>query len=184
MSSISLGLIELKSIPPGIQTADEMLKAADVELLFAAPTCPGKYVIIISGKTGPVDNAMRKGLETANSYMVSHHTIHNVNEQVPGAIMGLADVGEMKSIGVIETITGLGSVRAADEAADAANIKLVDVRIARGLGGKSFVIMTGDVAAVRNGVTVGMEALRETGEVVSSCVIASPHPGLVDKLVN
>ena len=42
---ISIGLLELKSIPVGIETADEMIKAANVQLLTASPTCPGKYII-------------------------------------------------------------------------------------------------------------------------------------------
>ena len=46
----AIGLVELKSIPAGIQTADEMLKAAEVELIMANPVCPGKYVIIVSGE--------------------------------------------------------------------------------------------------------------------------------------
>ena len=45
----SIGLLELKSIPIGIETANEMIKAATVQLLTATPTCPGKYIIIISG---------------------------------------------------------------------------------------------------------------------------------------
>ncbi len=33
----SIGLLELKSIPVGIETADAVLKAANVELLTATP---------------------------------------------------------------------------------------------------------------------------------------------------
>ena len=54
----SIGLIELKSIPAGVQTADEMLKAANVELLVATAICPGKYIIIISGQVGAVKSSM------------------------------------------------------------------------------------------------------------------------------
>ena len=43
----SIGLLELKSIPVGIETADAVLKAANVELLTATPTCPGKYLSLI-----------------------------------------------------------------------------------------------------------------------------------------
>lgn len=182
--SISLGLIELKSTPPGIQTADEMLKAADVNLIFSAPTCPGKYVIIISGKVGPVKNAMSKGIDMAGSFIVTHHTIHNVNELVPPAIVGTADIKDIKAIGVIETISAIGCVSAASEAADAADIQLVDVRIARGLGGKGFLIMTGDVGAVKSGMNAGLNILRDSGEVVSSCVIPSPHRGIIENLTN
>ena len=57
----SIGLLELKSIPVGIETADAVLKAANVELLTATPTCPGKYVIIICGAVGAVKSAMESG---------------------------------------------------------------------------------------------------------------------------
>ena len=56
----AVGFVELKSIPVGIQTADEMVKAGNVELLLATPICPGKYVIIIGGHVGPVKAAMSK----------------------------------------------------------------------------------------------------------------------------
>ena len=46
----AIGLVEIKSIPIGIETADEMLKAANVELIMANPICPGKYMILISLK--------------------------------------------------------------------------------------------------------------------------------------
>ena len=36
----SIGLLELKSIPVGVETADAVLKAANVELLTASPHLP------------------------------------------------------------------------------------------------------------------------------------------------
>ena len=53
-----------------------------------------------------------------------------------------------------------------------------------GLGGKGFVILTGEVSAVRSAVKAAMNQLEETGDITSSSVIASPHPGLIDKLTN
>lgn len=50
----AVGFVEIKSIPVGIQTADEMVKAGNVELLLSTPICPGKYVIIVGGHVGPV----------------------------------------------------------------------------------------------------------------------------------
>lgn len=84
----SIGLLELKSIPVGIETADAVLKAANVELLTATPTCPGKYVIIICGAVGAVKSAMESGRQTAGIYLVGHHTINNVHASVPEAIGG------------------------------------------------------------------------------------------------
>ena len=173
----SIGLLELKSIPVGIETADAVLKAANVELLTATPTCPGKYVIIICGAVGAVKSAMESGRQTAGIYLVGHHTINNVHASVPEAIVGTSEVGHIASIGVIETMTAL-------TAAKAANVRLMEIRIARGLGGKGFVILTGEVSAVRSAVKAAMNQLEETGDITSSSVIASPHPGLIDKLTN
>ena len=163
----SIGLLELKSIPVGIETADAVLKAANVELLTATPTCPGKYVIIICGAVGAVKSAMESGRQTAGIYLVGHHTINNVHASVPEAIVGTSEV-----------------VEAGDYAAKAANVRLMEIRIARGLGGKGFVILTGEVSAVRSAVKAAMNQLEETGDITSSSVIASPHPGLIDKLTN
>lgn len=40
---ITIGFLELNSIAKGIQAADMMLKAAEIRLVSARPSCPGKY---------------------------------------------------------------------------------------------------------------------------------------------
>ena len=180
----SIGLLELKSIPVGIETADTVLKAANVELLQACPVCPGKYVVIISGNVGAVKSAMKRGHVAAGTFLVGEHIIENVHPSVPPAIVGTVDFGSVSSLGVVETITALTSVRVGDIAAKAANVRLMEIRLARGLGGKGFVILTGEVAAVRAAIKSAVATLGEAGEITSTCVIASPHKGIIDKLSN
>lgn len=178
----SIGLLELKSIPIGIETADTMLKAANVELLVATPICPGKYVIIISGQVGAVKSSVEAGRQTAGTFLVVHHTINNVHESVPVALMGTADLEHIASLGVVETMSALTAVLAGDIAAKASKITLMEIRIARGLGGKGYVIFTGEISSVKSAVKSCVNQLAHTGEITSTCVIASPHPGLLDKL--
>ena len=180
---ISIGLLELKSIPVGIETADEMIKAANVQLLTASPTCPGKYVIIVSGNVGAVKSSMSVGVRVAGTYMVGHHIINNVHESLPSAILGVTEVEKIASIGVIETISGLSAVNAADIAAKAANIQMIEIRIARGLGGKGFLVFTGEVSTVRSAVKACINGMGETGEITSHCVIPSPHKDLIKQIL-
>lgn len=180
---ISIGLLELKSIPVGIQTADEMIKAADVKLLTASPTCPGKYIVIISGQVGAVKSAMAVGQKQAGSYLVGHHTINNVHESLPAAILGVTEVEKISSIGVIETISALAAVNAADIAAKAAKVDMIEIRIARGLGGKGFLVFTGEVSSVRSAVKACATVMAETGEITSHCVIPAPHKDLVKQIL-
>lgn len=179
----AIGLIELKSIPIGIQTADEMLKAANVELVLANPICPGKYMILISGEVGAVNTSIQRGINVANIFLVESHIINNVHEDVLIAVSGVSDVKDIKSIGIIETISALTVIKAADIAVKASNIKLLEVRVAKGLGGKGFLIMTGEVSSVNSAVKSCKNELGKTGEITSTSVIPSPHKSLIEKLV-
>ena len=46
----TIGFLELNSIAKGVEAADYILKAAEVELLFAKPVCPGKYNVLFCGE--------------------------------------------------------------------------------------------------------------------------------------
>ena len=179
----SIGLLELKSIPIGVQTADEMLKAANVELLTATAICPGKYIIIISGQVGAVKSSMETGRQTAGTFLICHHTINNVHASVPPALVGTADAEQIASLGMLETMSALTAVQAADIAAKASNITLLEVRVARGLGGKGYLIFTGEISAVKSALDSCLNQLADTGDITSSCAIPSPHKGLLDKLL-
>lgn len=178
----SIGLLELKSIPAGVQAADEMLKAANVELLVATAVCPGKYIIIITGQVGAVKSSMEAGRLAAGTYLICHHTINNVHDSVAPALVGTADVDRIASLGMLETMSALTAVRAADIAAKASRVSLMEVRVARGLGGKGYIMLTGEVSSVKSALNNCLTQLADTGEITSSCVIASPHKGLLDKL--
>lgn len=179
---LSIGLLELKSIPIGVQAADEMLKAADVELLVANPICPGKYVIIISGQVGAVKSAMKVGEHVSDTAMICAHIINNVHESVAPALVGTADMENIVSLGMLETMSALTVVRAADIAAKASNVRLLDVRVARGLGGKGYLMLTGEISSVKSAIKSCVNELCEFGDITSTCVIASPHKKLLEKL--
>ena len=85
----AVGFVEIKSIPVGIQTADEMVKAGNVELLLATPICPGKYVIIVGGHVGPVKAAMSKAELVSGIYLIDTHILDNIREEVLPAIAGV-----------------------------------------------------------------------------------------------
>ena len=170
----AIGLVELKSTPIGIQTADEMVKAANVELVLANPVCPGKYMIVVSGDVGAVKNSVERGKSIADVFLVESHIINNVSPQVLVAIAGATDIKDLKSIGAIETISALTIIKAADIAVKASNVQLIEVRIAKGLGGKGFLIMTGEISSVKSAIKSCENELAKLGEITSTSIIASP----------
>ena len=82
----------------------------------------------------------------------------------------------------MEAFSLCSAVVAADAAVKAADIRLIDIRLGRGLGGKSFITMTGEVAAVRAAISAGEKVPEAQGMLSESVVIPSPHPDIIKSL--
>lgn len=178
MNIRTIGCVELNSIATGMYVADAMVKAATVQLVMARPTCPGRYLIIVSGDTGSILTSVQVGRETGGSMVVDWFTLPNVHGSVIPALSGTALRGRIDALGIIETTTTASCILAADAAAKAAQVDLLDIRFAAGLGGKGFMVMTGDVGAVTAAVAAGVAGVGESGPVLSHVVIASPSEEL------
>ncbi|HOR87060.1 MAG TPA: BMC domain-containing protein [Bacillota bacterium] len=170
----TIGLIELNSIAKGIEAADTMVKAADVELTFSKPVCPGKFIILVYGDAGSVKTSMEAGNEKGAQYVVDKMLLANAHPQLVPAICGLSKVGQVNAVGIMEFFSIASAVAAADTAVKAGLVKLIEVRLGIGIGGKSFVTLTGDVSSVKEAVTVGIKNAEENGMLVASSVIPSP----------
>lgn len=179
----TIGFLELNSIARGMEAADAILKAAETRLIFAKASCPGKYYILFSGEVAAVQASMDAGAAIGGSHTVDSCVIPRVHPQVFLAINQSSYPEEMAAVGVMEFFSVTAAVYAADAAAKAADVTLLDVRLGTGIGGKSFVTMTGEVAAVSEAVKCGIETPSAQGMVVSSVVIPNPHRELLDSLL-
>lgn len=180
---IALGMIETNSIPRGIEAGDAMLKAADVKLDTAQTVCAGKYIVIVSGSVAAVKASVDAGVDIAGTVLVDSIVIPNIHEQVIQAINACTDTESFGALGIVETFSLASAVICADTMVKAADIRLIEVRLGRGLCGKSFIISTGDVAAVRFAVQ-GAQNLEETkGMVAEVVVIPSPHPDILQAIL-
>ena len=178
----ALGMIETNAIPVGVNAGDAMLKAASVELVTAQPVCAGKYIVIVTGEVAAVKESVDAGKAVAGQRLVDSMVISHVHEQVPKAINACNEIGQVAAVGVMEAFSLCTAVVAADAAVKAADIRLIDIRLGRGLGGKSFITMTGEVAAVRAAIAAGEKTPEAQGMLSESVVIPSPHPDIVQPL--
>lgn len=176
----AIGMIELNSIAQGIEVCDFMVKAAQVELVRSSTVCPGKYVVIIAGNVGEVTASMDSGKKHGAEFVVDTLLIPNIHPQLIPAICMTTHVESPGAVGVLEFFSIASAIVAADTAAKAANITLIEVRIGFAIGGKGFVTLTGDVGAVRAAV----DAARKNAELmVNAVVIPKPSPKLFQSLL-
>ncbi len=174
----AIGLIELNSIARGIISCDALLKKAPVKVISAMPICPGKYMILFTGDEASVTESLEEAEQVASEFQVDRLYLPNVHSQVLPAISSLTEVSDLSALGVIETFSVASSIVAADVAVKAAEIDLIEVRLARGLAGKSFVLLTGDVADVEVAMEAGCGSVAQEGLLVSQTIIRAPHKDL------
>lgn len=179
----AIGFLELNSIAQGVQVADTILKAANVRIISAKASCPGKYYLLFAGNVGAVQASLDAGIRIGESHVVDQCLIPRIHPQVLKAINMTSMPGQMRAVGVMEFFSVTASIFSADAAVKSSDVELVDVRLGTGIGGKSFVILTGEVAAVTEAINCGIHTSSAEGMLVSSVVIPSPHPELLESLL-
>lgn len=179
----TIGGVELSSIAKGFETADAMLKTAQVELVLSRTICPGKYVVLVSGEVAEVTAAVNAGVAKAAHALVDNFVIPNVHPGVFPALSGTVELCDMQSLGIIECFSVSALIEAADAAVKTAEVTLLEIRLAMALGGKAFVTLTGTVAAVEAAVAAGAKEAGKKGLLIERVVIPQPRPELLRELM-
>jgi microcompartment protein CcmL/EutN len=183
MAKDSIGLIELTSIAAGFQACDAMLKAANVDLLLSRSICSGKYMVMVRGDVSAVQASVEAGISQGNFSIIDSFVIPNLHESVFPAIAGGTKVEELGALGILESFSVASLIEGADAAVKAANVQLIEIRLAMALGGKAFVTLTGNVAAVQSAIDSGAAVVGQKGMLVNKVVIPHPRPELLNEMI-
>ena len=173
-ANIALGLLETSSIAKGIETLDAMCKAAGVNPEIHQPISRGKYIIVVSGPVGEVESSLAKGAEIAGDSVVTRSIIRNVHSGALAALNKKVKGAALGAVGMVETKEALPALFAADAAAKAAFVHVAEINTGKGIGGKGYFTVTGEVGAVRTAEAAGVKAVGEDA-VVSRMVIPNAH---------
>jgi microcompartment protein CcmL/EutN len=172
----TIGILEVSSIGLGFAAEDAMLKAASVELVLARTICSGKYLVVVTGDVASVQASMEAGESAVHDGLIESRVIPRLHPSVFPAISQSVDVDPeaAQALGVVETFSAAAIVVGADAAAKAAAVTLYRIHLAMAIGGKGFLLMTGDVASVEAGVEAAAQAAGAEGMLVSKVVIPAP----------
>lgn len=178
----ALALVEFSSIAAGIQAADAMVKRAPIDTIRAGTVQPGKYLVLIGGLTADVEESLASGREIGASAVVDFVYLPRVHPEVVEAVGGGRVPQRIDALGVIETTTVAAAIQAADHGIKGASVRLVEVRLADGLGGKGITLFSGLVEDVEAAVDIGVGALARPALLVRQVVIPQLHQEMWDNL--
>jgi microcompartment protein CcmL/EutN len=185
----AIALIEFDSIAVGIVAADAMVKSSPLGSIYAGTVHPGKYLVLVSGDTASVEEALGTGLEVGRPRIVDHVFLPDVHPAVTVAVAGRGHTAPVDgdALGIVETATVATVIDAADAGvADAgvkaAQVDLAAVRLADGLGGKGYALFCGAVAEVEAAVERAVDRALPTGMLLHHRIIPQLHGEVADNL--
>ena len=170
----AIGMVEYKTVSSGMRAADRMVKTAEVDILQADTVCPGKFMVLISGELSAVKAAVDAAATADSEQLIDRFVLGNPHDSIFSALYGASEIGSPNALGVLETFSAAAAIVAADTAAKTALVDLIELRLARGMCGKSYMLLTGEIAAVQAAIETAKIGAGEGGMFLDSTVI--PHP--------
>lgn len=175
MSDPALALLEVSSIAQGYFLCDAIVKRAPVRFLRTEAVSPGKFLLMFTGDVASVKESYEEAVELAEGDLIDALFLPYVHEAVLPAIAGIAAADGVDALGIYEVYTVTAGILAADAALKAADVRIIEFRLAKGIGGKAYFTMTG----TQNEVTASLDACdaicEAAGTRVRRVLIPNPH---------
>lgn len=175
----SLGIVEIASIASGAELADGMVKVANVDLLRAAPLCSGRFLIYVSGDREAVQTSVLFARDSQKK-LIGSFVISNVSPLLVEALKKSEAAKRGEALGIVECRNVSAGINAADKAVKKSEVRLLKFVSGQGIMGKSFYVLGGDVAAVREAVETSREILAD--RLVEAVVIPNPAEAMASAL--
>ena len=172
----TLGIVDSRSIAAGAEITDVMLKAAPVTLVRASVICAGRLLILVEGDRESVETSLRAA-EGTGFHLAGKYAISPVSPQVQAALRRQPALPGGRAMAVIECRNAADGIMAADTAVKKADVSLMRLVMGQGIGGKSYFVLAGDVAAVREAAQAAADALGKSLQ--QMVVIPQPDAELV-----
>jgi microcompartment protein CcmL/EutN len=178
----AIALLEVSSIAVGIFLCDVIVKQAPVQLLRAEAVTPGKYLVLFAGDVASTDESYRAALHAGGEDVLDAFFLPYLHAEVLPALSGNPAQHTVDAVGIYEVHTVASGIVAADAALKVANVHLLLFRMAKGIGGKSYFILTGHHADVEAALEAADRHTEAAGTRVRGLLIPNPHEDFLSTL--
>jgi len=179
----AIALLEFDSVAAGIVAGDAMVKRAPLGDLIVGTVQPGNYLVLVAGDVASGDEAIEAGLELSGHALLDRVFLPDVHVDVVAAIRGRREAGDIEALGIVETATVASVLEAADAGIKGADVVLLELYMADGLGGKGYVLFGGAVHDVEAAVEIGSGRVAGS-QLTAGSVISQLHPEMRDNLAD
>lgn len=157
----ALAMLDIGDIPVGLRALDGLAKEAEVVVGAAGTIQRGHYLILFGGEVEPVEMSLHRALAMAGSSVDDAVMLPHAEERIVSSMMdGLIrwpSPGD--TLGVVQTGSPPTMLRVVDAALKGAQVELVELRVADGLGGKAIANFWGELVDVEAAIALANDAM-------------------------
>jgi microcompartment protein CcmL/EutN len=175
----ALAMLEIADLPAGFAALDALAKEAPVVVLAAGTLQGGHWLVAFAGDVEPVELSFARAVVRAGAALVDSVLLpHAEPRLVPALRDGAARFPHPgDALGVVQTASSPTLVRALDAALKGAQVELIELRIAEGLGGRGLGTLWGSQSDVEAAIDLATAAFaRGLGGGCSTAVIPNADP--------
>ena len=170
----AIGLIEVGSLARGMVVTDQVVKKAEVTLVHSHPISPGRYLTLFTGNVAETEESFEQGIATAGEQLVDSMILTGVHDDLSEVLHGNAKKVEVDSLGIMETWSLASAIQSADRAMKTTDVDLLELRLASGISGKGYWVVSGKLFEVEEAIASARDLLAP-GQLVNTEIIARPH---------
>mgnify|MGYP001040004429 FL=1 len=179
----AVGFLELKGAAHGMVALDAVCKAAPVDVLEAQVVCPGKFTILFTGLLASVTTAHGAAVARVGPGLYDSCVIGRIHPALARGLSGIfpgldarktSTEAKEEALGVLETLSMASGIEAADVALKAGSVKLRELRLGYALGGRSYLVISGEIGSVGAALDAATKLVTELGLLGSHCLIPRP----------
>jgi len=179
----ALGMLEFSKIPIGMYNLDQITKGNNIEILYSATVCPGKYIALFQGDISSVNQSVEFVKKNSES-LIDSFVLGNPSEGLIDGILGKkGSLLDEDTFGVIEGYSVAAVTECADIILKSVPVKLFTLKLANMMCGKSYFIVGGKNSEIYYGVEIGKQFLEEKDMLVDSSIISNPNKEYLDKIL-
>lgn len=182
----ALAMIEIGDMPAGLAALDALVKEAPVTVVAAGTIQHGHYLVAFAGDVEAVALSFARASARAAGAVVDAVLLPHAEPRILPALCDATlhfpafshegghphPLGD--ALGVVQTATSPTLLRALDAALKGAEVELVELRVAEGLGGRALATLWGDQHDVEAAVELATAAFsRGRAEGCTTAVIAN-----------
>ncbi|WP_315118585.1 BMC domain-containing protein [uncultured Clostridium sp.] len=177
----SIGALEFRSISKGVEVSDLMVKRATVDVAFFRTICIGKFLVILSGNEGEIEEAITCGVGAAGEYLVDSFIINAVHPSIIEGLKNKYVKQKFDAIGIVETANVCSGIKALNKALKSSDVHLAKLQIANTIGGKLVFTISGSVSDVEDSIKKARGEIEEK-KIIQTSVIPSPDELILSNL--